>query len=47
MLAKLKSTLKSKVLTSNDVRIVIIVITLAMFILGAGAPSDAGGLGGY
>ena len=47
MLAKFKSTLKSKVLTSNDVRIVIIDITLAMFILGAGAPSDPGGLGGY
>ena len=46
MLAKLKSTLKSKVLTSNDVRIVIIVITLAMFILGAGAPSDGGVIAG-
>jgi hypothetical protein len=40
-------TLKNKVVTSNDIRIVLIVVTLILFLLGAGAPSDGGGLAGF
>ena len=47
MLSKLMSDLKTKVVSSNDVRIVLFILTLVLFILGAGAPSDGGGLGGY
>jgi hypothetical protein len=47
MFAKLNSSLKTRVPTSNDIRIVLFILTLAMFLLGAGAPSDGGGLGGF
>jgi hypothetical protein len=47
MSSKLMSTLKSKVVTTNEIRIAFFILTLVLFILGAGAPSDAGGLGGF
>jgi hypothetical protein len=40
------NTLKTKVWTPTDVKVVLFVLTLVMFILGAGAPSDGGHLGG-
>jgi hypothetical protein len=46
MPSKLMSTLKSKVVTSNDVRIALFVLTLVLFLLGAGAPSDGGCIAG-
>lgn len=46
MFSNLMTTLKSKVVTSNDIRIALFILTVALFILGAGAPSDGGGLGG-
>lgn len=46
MTSKLMSAVKSKVVTSNEIRIALFVLTLVLFILGAGAPSDGGGLGG-
>ena len=46
MFSNLMNTLKSKVITTNDVRIVLFIVTVVLFILGAGAPSDGGGLGG-
>jgi hypothetical protein len=46
MSAKLMSALNNKVITSNDVRIAVLILTLILFLLGAGAPSDGGGLGG-
>ena len=46
MPSNLMSTLKSKVVTSNDVRIALFVLTLVLFLLGAGAPSDGGGVAG-
>lgn len=46
MTSKLMDTLKTKVFTPNDVRIALFVLTVALFILGAGAPSDGGCLGG-
>lgn len=47
MLNKLMSTLKTKVVTPNDIRIALFILTLILFAIGAGAPSDHGGLGGY
>lgn len=41
------SSLKNKTITPNDVRIVLFVVTLILFLLGAGAPSDGGGLAGF
>ncbi len=46
MTSKLMSTLKTKIVTSNDVRIALFVLTLVLFLLGAGAPSDGGGIAG-
>ena len=46
MPSNLMSTLKSKVITPNDVRIALFVLTLVLFLLGAGAPSDGGGVAG-
>lgn len=46
MTSKLMNTLKTKVITSHDIRIVLFILTLALFILGAGAPHDGGALGG-
>ena len=43
---KLMSALKTKVITSTDVRIVLFILTLVLFVLGAGAPSDGGGIAG-
>jgi hypothetical protein len=43
---KLMSALKTKVITSNDVRIILFILTLVLFLLGAGAPSDGGGIAG-
>ncbi len=46
MSSKLMNTLKTKVWTSTDVRVVLFVMTLVLFILGAGAPGDGGHMGG-
>lgn len=46
MLSKLMSTFKSKIVTANDVRLVLFILTLVLFILGAGAPSDGGCIAG-
>ena len=47
MTSKPVFTVKNKVVTSNDVRIVLMIVTLIMFLLGAGAPSDGGGIAGF
>ena len=47
MSTKLINTLKTKVITPNDVRIALVILTVILFVLGAGAPSDGGGLGGF
>ncbi len=47
MSAKILNTLKTKVITPNDVRVVLFVATLVLLVLGAGAPTDGGGLGGF
>ena len=47
MSSKLMKALKSKVINSNDFRIMMVILTLALFLLGAGAPSDGGGIGGF
>ena len=47
MPTKLINTLKTKVITPNDVRIALVILTVILFVLGAGAPSDGGGLGGF
>lgn len=47
MTTKLMSALKTKTVTSNEIRIALFVLTLVLFVLGAGAPSDYGGLGGF
>jgi hypothetical protein len=47
MSSKPFSTLKTKVITSNDIRTVLIVVTLILFLLGAGAPNDGGGIAGF
>ncbi len=46
MLSKMMSTLKSKIITPNDIRVILFILTLVLFILGAGAPSDGGGIAG-
>jgi hypothetical protein len=46
MTLKLMAALKTKVFTANDIRIILFVLTLVLFLLGAGAPSDHGGLAG-
>lgn len=46
-MSKLMAALKTKVVTSNEIRIALIIVTLALFLLGAGAPSDGGGIGGF
>ena len=46
MFKKLSSALKLNVFTANNIRIAFFVLTLALLVLGAGAPSDGGGLGG-
>jgi len=47
MSSKLINTLKTKSFSANDVRIVLFVVTVILFVIGAGAPSDGGGLGGF
>lgn len=47
MSSKLINTLKTRMITANDVRIALFVVTVVLFVLGAGAPSDGGGLGGF
>lgn len=47
MSSKLMQALKTKVITSNEIRITMVILTLALFLLGAGAPSDGGGIGGF
>ncbi len=47
MSSKIINTLKTKVITTNDIRIALFVITVVLFVLGAGAPSDGGGIGGF
>lgn len=45
-MSNLIHTIKTQVVKPNDVRIALFILTLILFVLGAGAPSDAGGLGG-
>ena len=47
MVAKLMNTLNIQVLTQSKIRMILFVVTLVMFIIGAGAPGDGGGLGGH
>lgn len=47
MLSKLQSLINSKVVTSSEVRIALVILTLVLFVLGAGAPSDGGGIAGF
>jgi hypothetical protein len=47
MSSKLKLALKTKVVTANHIRFALFILTLVMFLLGAGAPSDGGGIGGF
>lgn len=47
MKTNLLNTLQTKVITANDVRIALLVLTVILFVIGAGAPSDGGGLGGF
>lgn len=47
MTTKLFSALKSNVFTANNIRIALFVMMVILFVLGAGAPSDGGGLGGF
>jgi hypothetical protein len=47
MTTKLISELKTKVLLPQYVRAALFVMVLVLFALGAGAPSDGGGLGGF
>jgi hypothetical protein len=47
MSSKLISELKTKVLLPQYVRVALFVMVLVLFALGAGAPSDGGGLGGF
>jgi hypothetical protein len=47
MTAKLMNALNCKALTQNNIRMIFFVVTLVLFILGAGAPGDGGGLGGH
>lgn len=37
---------KSMTLTQTDVRVAFALLTVVLFVLGAGAPSDGGGFGG-
>lgn len=45
-MSKLMNTIKSQAVKPNDIRIALFILTLILFVLGAGAPSDGGGLGG-
>jgi hypothetical protein len=47
MTTKLFDAFKSNVFTANNVRIALFVLMVILFVLGAGAPSDGGGLGGF
>ncbi len=47
MSAKSLNTLKTKVITPKDVRVVLFLATLVLLVLCAGAPTDGGGLGGF
>ena len=47
MTAKLMTILNCKALTQNNIRMTLFVVTLVLFIIGAGAPGDGGGLGGH
>lgn len=47
MSTKLFSDLKTKVLLPQQIRVALFVMVLVLFALGAGAPSDGGGLGGF
>lgn len=40
------SSIKKAVYRPIDVRMIVFILTLVLFILGAGAPSTSGGLGG-
>jgi hypothetical protein len=46
MFSKLFSAVKNTVVFPVDVRVIVLVLTLVLFILGAGAPGTHGGLGG-
>jgi hypothetical protein len=45
-MSQLSFQIKKAMLTKIDVRLVIMIASLAMFVLGAGAPSAGGGCGG-
>lgn len=47
MFDQLLSTVQTKVFVSSNIRLALVVLTLIVFLLGAGAPSDGGGLGGF
>ncbi len=47
MSTKLINTLKTRGITASEARIVVFVVTVILFVIGAGAPSDGGGLGGF
>jgi hypothetical protein len=47
MSGKYLLTINNKVITATNVRLALFVLTLVLFLIGAGAPSDGGGLGGY
>lgn len=47
MTTKLFDVFKSNLFTVNNIRIALFVLMVVLFVLGAGAPSDGGGLGGF
>ena len=46
MLTSLAASIKKTIYRPIDVRMIVFILTLVLFILGAGAPSTSGGLGG-
>lgn len=46
MTTKMFDVFKSNLFTENNIRIALLVLMVVLFVLGAGAPSDGGGLGG-
>jgi hypothetical protein len=46
MFSNLISTVKTTVARPVDTRVIVFVLMLALFVLGAGAPGASGGMGG-
>lgn len=44
---KIINILKTTTISTNELRVAFFVITVILLVLGAGAPSDGGGLGGF